>query len=521
VPSEREKLQRSGRKPQRHPASAVGAARKRGSLRIAGLAAIAALVPILGLSAERDILFSATARGPQGRPSLPFSAVAGFGSGQVGFAALASSLPVAYSAIARPWQITLSGKLSTQLAINSGSGRANQADLTAEPKITLSLPSGLKLTTSILARVDTFDTIEKGKPSNRELSRFSRPAQLGTRANLEIREAFLETTLAGADIKLGRQQTKWGNAMGLKVLDVVNPVDFREFILAEFDDSRIPLYSLNVSIPFSETTRLNTVWVLDQTYSDLPPPGSTFEFTSPFVLGRMPPVPFPVEVRSVDRPKRVLRDSDVGFELETSLLGTDITLNYLYHYDDFPIPFVTPPNGPNGSLIVDLEFQRTHLIGASATRFFGPLRLRTELGYSSDKYLPNIDPFDSDKVSRFGEFSYVAGADFLGFKDTIISFQFFQSIINAQDRFLERDRRETNLTLFVQRPVFTKNLSLRTIVLHSINRADGIFRPRFTYALGGGREVYLGADLFYGTKRGFFGQFKEQDQIVLGFSTRL
>ncbi len=486
------------------------------------LLAAALAVPILPRSAEREISFSAIARTPDLASPTALGGVDDLDAGEsLAFAAVARPLPSAYSAIARSRTLSLSAKLSSQIAINTGSGRANQADFVAEPKATVSLDNGVKLTTSLLARLDTFDSIEAGRPSNRELSRFSRAARIGNRLNVEVREAYLETSLAGAEIKVGRQQTKWGTAMGLKVLDVVNPVDFREFILAEFDDSRIPLYSLNVSVPFSETTRLNTVWVLDPTYADLPPPDSTFEFTSPLVLGRMPPVPVPVEVRSIDPPSRVVRDSEIGLELETSLLGADVTLNYLYHYDDFPIPFITPPSGPDPKLTVDLEYRRTTLLGGSVTRFFGPLRLRAEVGYESDRYLPNVDPSDPDRVSRFGDFSYVLGADFFGFKDTIVSFQFFQSLITEEDRFLERDRRETNLTLFIERPVVSPRLKLRTIVLHSINRADGIFRPRLTYDLGRGRQVYLGGDVFYGTKRGFFGQFKEQDQVVFGFTQAL
>jgi hypothetical protein len=434
---------------------------------------------------------------------------------------VAEAFPVlAYTASAErgTFQVSVETRALVQLGVQTRDGRSQQADVSLEPRVTLKLPSGVKISALAQARVDTFDEIERGDVVSRELSRSSRPARIGDRTTLELRELTVEGRVGKSEVKIGRQQTPWGNAMGLKVLDVVNPVDFREFILPEFDDNRIPLYSVNVETPIGEST-LRTVWVLDQTYSDLPPRGSTFEFTTPLFIPRMPVgLPFPVEVDSIDRPGRLVRDSDVGFEFATALGGVDLSLNYLYHYDDFPIPFVTPPDGPGQPLRVDLEYRRTHLIGGTAAKFVGPLRLRTEFGYSTDKYLTNENPADRDRVSKFADFSYVLGFDFFGLPQTILSFQFFQNIISrdANDEFLERDTTETNMTLFLRRTFLDEKLEFRTIVLHSLNRADGILRPRFTYTASDDMNVYVGADVFYGTKGGFFGQFKERDRFVLG-----
>jgi hypothetical protein len=457
----------------------------------------------------------------------PFRATAGVRNRTFGDAVfVAEAFPVlAYTASAERgrFEVDVDTRVMAQLGVQTRDGRSGQADVSLQPRVSVKLPSGVKISALAVAKVDTFDSLEKGDVISRELSRTSRPARIGDRTTLELRELYVQGRVGKSEVKIGRQQTPWGNAMGLKVLDVVNPVDFSEFILPEFDDSRIPLYSINVETPIGEST-LRTVWVLDQTYADLPPPGSTFEFTTPLLIPRKPTgLPFPVIVDSIDRPGRLVRDSDVGFEFATALGGVDLSLNYLYHYDDIPIPFVTPPNGPGEALLVDLEYRRTHLIGGTAAKFVGPLRLRTEFGYSTDKYLTNENPNDRDRVSHFADFSYVLGFDFFGLPRTIMSFQFFQNIISrdANDEFLERDTTETNMTFFLRRTFLDEKLEFRTIVLHSLNRADGILRPRFTYTARDNMNVYLGADVFYGTKGGFFGQFKERDRIVLGLELRL
>ena len=46
------------------------------------------------------------------------------------------------------------------------------------------------------------------------------------------------------DFVVGKQQIVWGTADKLPILDVVDPFDFREFVLPEFADARVPLWSV-------------------------------------------------------------------------------------------------------------------------------------------------------------------------------------------------------------------------------------------------------------------------------------
>ena len=71
----------------------------------------------------------------------------------------------------------------------------------------------------------------------------TRPRLIGNRAEVELREFFLEGVFDRAQWRIGKQQVVWGQADGLKVLDVVNPQSFRAFILEDFEDSRLPLWT--------------------------------------------------------------------------------------------------------------------------------------------------------------------------------------------------------------------------------------------------------------------------------------
>src|SRR5258706_6773882 len=58
---------------------------------------------------------------------------------------------------------------------------------------------------------------------------------------LELREAILSVSHGDLDVRLGRQQIVWGEAISTFVTDVVNPKDFREFVLPDFTELRIPI----------------------------------------------------------------------------------------------------------------------------------------------------------------------------------------------------------------------------------------------------------------------------------------
>jgi hypothetical protein len=60
-----------------------------------------------------------------------------------------------------------------------------------------------------------------------------------------LRELYLDTEAAGWLLRLGKQQVVWGTADGIKLLDIINPTDFRELNQDTMEDSRIPIWMLN------------------------------------------------------------------------------------------------------------------------------------------------------------------------------------------------------------------------------------------------------------------------------------
>ncbi len=60
-----------------------------------------------------------------------------------------------------------------------------------------------------------------------------------------LRELYADFAVSEWNIRLGKQQVVWGTADGIKLLDIINPTDYREMAQNAMEDSRIPIWMLN------------------------------------------------------------------------------------------------------------------------------------------------------------------------------------------------------------------------------------------------------------------------------------
>jgi len=61
-----------------------------------------------------------------------------------------------------------------------------------------------------------------------------------------LREAYIDTESNGYSIRAGKQQVVWGTADGMKLLDAINPTDYAEMAQNQMEDSRLPVWMVNV-----------------------------------------------------------------------------------------------------------------------------------------------------------------------------------------------------------------------------------------------------------------------------------
>ena len=350
--------------------------------------------------------------------------------------------------------------------------------------------------------------------------------EAGDSFQAELRELYLDLLYDDFDIRLGRQQIVWGESIGLRILDVINPQDFREFILNDFIDARIPLWSLRVGYTLSDWT-FEGLWLPDFEASRPADQGSEFQFRN-VPLPALPVQPRPplpsVQVGSVHQPEDWrLSDSEVGFRVTRFMRNMDLSLNYLYSWGDFPVPF-RRVLGPN-AFRFEPRHERFHLIGGSFNYAFDVFVIRGEGGLRLGEHFVSGDPHDRDGIRQREFLSYVLGVDWTVNDNLMANVQFFQNVIFNAPGALVGESVENAVSLFLLSDFINETLRPQLLVLYGINFGDLLIRPQIRYDFSDYVSATIGADFFIGSRSGLFGQFaapvRTHDRYWTGRNSRL
>ena len=61
-----------------------------------------------------------------------------------------------------------------------------------------------------------------------------------------------------------------------------------------------------------------------------------------------------------------------------------------------------------------------------------------------------------------------------------------------------------------------ETLKVEMLVISNLNNGDGLVRPKISYEWSSELEAWIGFDIFYGKKEGLYGQFANNDRLILG-----
>lgn len=404
---------------------------------------------------------------------------------------------------------------TSQWVINTDKADSQSLSLSIGPELNINFENNWQLKSKVRLTAEAIDGMQINDLDRDGYSDYSKPAQLNDGVGFELRELYLQGGIGDTFLTLGKQQIVWGKADGLKVLDIVNPQSFREFILDDFDSSRIPLWTMNIERTVANWD-LQFLWIPDQSYHALPKQGATYAFTSPELVPTAP-AGVGVNIEHARRPNNIILDSDVGFRAATFWKGWDITFNYLYQYNNLAV-LRQNLSMDNGKPVVTInpEYERTHVIGGTFSNAYEDWVIRGEVGYFTDHYFIAKNSLQNQGVVKSPELHYVLGLDWNAPWDILVSGQLIQSwVIDDADK-TTRDKLDTTLTGLVRRNFMYDTLVAEVLLIANTNNGDGIIRPKISYEWQDNIKTWLGADVFYGDKQGVFGQFDSNDRVVVG-----
>src|SRR3990172_10037004 len=169
----------------------------------------------------------------------------------------------------------------------------------------------------------------------------------------KMRELFMDAALGNWNFRIGKQQVVWGETDGLRLMDIINPLDMRrQFITRSWEDIRIPQTMVKAvyGIDPMNNSYLELLWNpgnvrRDKIYFDTT---MSNDYKSPWtisnsqdLLGLQPlraSVPPLVGVAEEDTPEWInVNKSEFGARLGGEAGGWFLTLNYWQGFSKSPV----------------------------------------------------------------------------------------------------------------------------------------------------------------------------------------
>ena len=146
-------------------------------------------------------------------------------------------------------------------------------------------------------------------------------AVLPDKSGFELREAYLTYNTSRWDVRLGRQIITWGVADGLRLTDIISPMDYSEFLAQDYDDIHIPVGAFRLRYG-GERWNLEAVAVPVAQYFILPTGDD-----NPWSVGQLPPI---------TTPRRRLYNMEYGARWSAYLSGIDFSIAALHTWQKTP-----------------------------------------------------------------------------------------------------------------------------------------------------------------------------------------
>ncbi len=320
------------------------------------------------------------------------------------------------------------------------------------------------------------------------------------RAELFLRENYLDISSGNFDFRIGRQHVVWGEMVGLFFADVVSAKDMREFVLPDFDILRIPQWAMRAEYSKNDF-HADLLWIPFATIDESGKPGAEF---FPFSL------PVAANFLKEDRSGRDPSNSNYGLRLSQLIKGWDISAFYYHSLDAAPTFYRV--SGPLEPLIFQARHDQIDQFGGTFTKDLGKAVMQGELVYTDGRKFNVLNPARLNGLVKQDTLDYALGLDFTLPADTRLNLQFFQRVFFAYDSDIIPDKRESGASILLNGEL-VQNLEAQALLIHSLNRSEWMFRPRLIWRFERNWRMVFGADVFNGPSTGFFGRFDNNDRI--------
>lgn len=323
------------------------------------------------------------------------------------------------------------------------------------------------------------------------------------RTGFEIREAYLDHREKHWGFRLGRQIVIWGAADGVRITDLVSPLDMSEFLAQDYDDIRMPVNALRF-FAFTDIAKLELLAV--PTFQGYVLPTEAHNPWS--ILPSDTKMPL-VWDDSRSRPAFKLANVEYGGRLSFTLPGVDFSLAGLHTWNKMPVLQYKPSLS---QITIEPHYYRMGFVGGDIAKPLGQFVLRGEVAFNLGKHFSYEPKEFATPQKGFNTLNWLAGVDWYAPHEWMIMAQFSSESIFKYESYVAQPRNTALLTLHISKKLLGSTLQLSNFTYYDFNHRGWFSRFGADYALNDHIHLFLGYDWFGGDK-GVFAQYKHNSGV--------
>lgn len=330
-------------------------------------------------------------------------------------------------------------------------------------------------------------------------------ALLKERSGFELREAYVDHSGKNWGFRLGRQLVIWGAADGVRITDLVSPMDMTEFLAQDYDDIRMPVNAARFFL-FNEIMKFELI-ALPSFHPYILPVGKNNTWS---VLPVDSPLPI-VWREAQSLPEFKFSNMEYGGRLSFNLPGVDFSLAGLYTWNKMPVLTYIPSAT---EITISPRYYRMGFVGGDISKPLGQFVLRGEAACNFSKRF-NYRPEDSMAPQKgFNSINWLVGVDWYAPREFILSAQFSSESIFNYENIIASPRHSSLMTFNISKKLIDSILQLSNFTYFDINHKGWFSRFAADYALNDHIRLFLGYDWFGGNE-GIFGRYKNNSEVWL------
>ena len=313
-----------------------------------------------------------------------------------------------------------------------------------------------------------------------------------------LREAYFDYAGKYLEVKAGRQIVTWGVADGLRITDLISPMDYTEFMANDYDDIRVPVNAINLKYP-GESFSAELVFVPVPEYFVIPTSeDNPWQMTAPNGM----------QMDLSGTPEKHIKNSEVGTRLRFFLENLDFSLTALRTFNKSPVT-IASFDPESKSVVIKGIYKPMYVLGGAFSIPVGEFVVRGEMaGYFGEPIALN----DSRRYRLRKTFNALFGLDWYAGDNWTFMVQYMHKIIMDYRKELGMDQNTSMITARISKEILNNTLKLSVYGMYDVDNVSFYIRPAADYLLNDQITLSLGADIL-GGRRGTFKTYEDNTQI--------